>query len=109
MLIVIVIVAFIHALAITQCVIGFNMYENRNDDAHIPSWDGNPATWQRYREDVRVWKLGLNLDVPYSIAARMIMKLKGAARRKAITLKDEDLQGIRPKEKKGFTGTGHPS
>eukprot|EP00959_Pyramimonas_sp_CCMP1952_P230971 4828503-Pyramimonas_sp.AAC.1 len=58
-------------------------------DAYVPHWDGNPASWHTYKDEVRIWTLGLNLDVPYSLAARMIRKLKGAARRKALTLTNE--------------------
>ena len=31
--------------------------------AYIPSWDGNPASFRRYSDEVRIWALGENLDV----------------------------------------------
>ena len=42
-----------------------------SEDAHntfssIPTWDGNPGTWARFFEEVRIWKLSINLDVKYS-------------------------------------------
>ncbi|CAE8585764.1 unnamed protein product [Polarella glacialis] len=47
----------------------------------IPGWDGVPTTWQAYVDDVRIWLLGERLDVPYSIAARLVARLAGAAKR----------------------------
>ena len=47
----------------------------------MPSWNGNPETWQQYKEDVRIWTLGTKLDVEYSLAARLVSNLRGAARR----------------------------
>ena len=61
----------------------------------IPSWDGNPAGWQCYQEQVRIWRLGENLGVRYSLAARLISRLSGAARRACISMPDEDLMPIR--------------
>ena len=60
---------------------------------HIPRWDGHPATWKQYEQEVRIWRMGENLDVKYCIAARLIQNLSGAARRAALQLKDEQLQG----------------
>ena len=60
---------------------------------HIPRWDGHPATWKQYEQEVRIWRTGENLDVKYCIAARLIQNLSGAVRRAALQLKDEQLQG----------------
>ena len=61
------------------------------DDAHgrfsslVPAWDGNPANWRRYRDEVRVWLLAERTDnISYSLAARLIQRLTGAARRVAL-------------------------
>jgi hypothetical protein len=59
-----------------------------------PSWDGNPSTYVKYSEDCRMWLLGQNLDVPYSLAARMAMELTGSARAVAGQLTDR--AGTRP-------------
>ena len=36
-----------------------------------PSWDGNPERWQTYKDEVRIWILGTNLDVGYCVAAAL--------------------------------------
>ena len=59
--------------------------------SRIPTWDGNPGTWARFYEEVRIWKLSINLDVKYSQAARLIGRLTGSAKRACMSLTDEDL------------------
>ena len=27
------------------------------DRNFVPAWDGNPLTWRRYKEEVRIWLL----------------------------------------------------
>ena len=65
----------------------------------IPSWDSNPATFYEYKDAVKIWALGENLDVNYCVAARLIPHLSGAAYTVATTIAEEDLmprrQGIR--------------
>ena len=59
-----------------------------------PAWDGNPQGWRRYREEVRIWLLAEKVEgVEYSLAARLVQRLTGAARRAAMALSDEDLMG----------------
>ena len=65
--------------------------DGRDDRRFVPGWDGNPNTWRRYRDEVRVWLLGEKTDVEYSLAARLVQRLSGAARRAALTLTDEEL------------------
>ena len=65
-------------------------YEDKSRQI-IPSWDGSPAGWQRYQEQVRLWRLGENLDVRYSVAARLVSRLSGAARRACINMPDASL------------------
>jgi len=48
--------------------------------SRIPSWDGNPATFRKYERDVELFIEGENLDVPFSVAARMVQKLSGTAK-----------------------------
>ena len=57
----------------------------------VPNWDGNPGGWKRYRDEVRVWLLSERKDVSYSLAARLVQRLSGAARRAALALTDEQL------------------
>ena len=61
--------------------------------ARIPGWDGNPNTWWRYKQDVELWLEGEDLEVKYSIAARMVQKLTGTARIRANLL---DVRHLRP-------------
>ena len=50
----------------------------------VPQWDGNPTSWRRYKDEVRVWLLAERTDnISYSLAARLIQRLTGAARRVA--------------------------
>ena len=61
--------------------------------ARIPGWDGNPNTWWRYKQDVELWLEGEDLEVKYSVAARMVQKLTGTARIRANLL---DVRHLRP-------------
>ena len=36
------------------------------DRRHIPSWNGNAAKWEPFRDEIRVWRLGENLNVKYT-------------------------------------------
>ena len=63
------------------------------DFNRIPSWDGNPATWWKYKADVELWKESENLRAEYSLAARMVQKLSGTARVRANLI---DLAKLRP-------------
>ena len=72
------------------------------DDNHrhpIPTWDGAPQGWQKYVEQVRLWQLGENLDVKFSLAARLISRMSGSARRACINMPAADLMPVR-----GFAG-----
>ena len=57
----------------------------------IPEWDGGHSTWQRWLDEIRLWRLGESLAVPYSLAARLISGLSGVARRYALQLTAEQL------------------
>ena len=58
----------------------------------IPVWDGAPQGWRRYRDDVEIWALGTNLEVNYCVAARLVSRLKGAARRVGLRMPRDQLQ-----------------
>ena len=64
--------------------------------SRIPSWDGNPATWWKYKAEVDLWKEAENLKAEYSLAARMVQKLTGTARIRANLIKLENLRPQRP-------------
>eukprot|EP00969_Alexandrium_andersonii_P197865 8740974-Alexandrium_andersonii.AAC.1 len=57
--------------------------EDSSADDRIPSWDGNPRTFEEFRRKVDWWLEGEKLDVPYSLAARLARKLTGAAKLRA--------------------------
>ena len=68
--------------------------KNRGDRVFVPSWDGNPHGWRRYRDEVRIWRLSeRTTGIDYSLAARLVQHLSGAARRAAMTLSDEERHG----------------
>ena len=48
---------------------------------NLPWWDGHPSGWRDYQQEVRWHKASENLEVNWSVAARMDGGLKGAARR----------------------------
>ena len=31
------------------------------DRRHIPTWNGNAAKWESFRDEIRVWRLGENV------------------------------------------------
>ena len=59
----------------------------------VPSWDGNPAAWQVYRQEVRLWKLGCDPETKVCLAARLAARLDGSARRIALQMTDDELRG----------------
>ena len=66
------------------------MAGDRSESAYsyIPCWDGNPAGWITYRG---IWSLGVDTSVKSSLAARLVARLTGPARRAALSLKDDQL------------------
>ena len=73
----------------------------KEDFQVIPSWNGNPADWQAYKEEVRIWKLGCDWTVKYCVAVRLVAKLSGSARRAALELQDAALKGTEQYPQKG--------
>ena len=57
----------------------------------IPNRDSNPSTFYEYKDAVKIWALGENLDVNYCVAARLIPHLSGAAYTIATTIPEADL------------------
>ena len=48
------------------------------DRRHIATWNGNAAKWESSRDEIRVWRLGENLNVKCSLAARLVSGLSGS-------------------------------
>ena len=57
----------------------------------LPQWDGDPCGWRDYQQEVRLFKTGENLEVNWSVAARLVGGLKGAARRVGLAMTDQEL------------------
>ena len=64
--------------------------------ARIPSWNGNPESWETYRDEVRIWLLGVKVDVDYCLAARLVSQLRGPARRIGLAMTDDELSADPP-------------
>ena len=58
----------------------------------IPTWDGSAPRWRRYKKDVALWIEGINLDVSWSWAARMVRCLTGPAKTLAESIPMEELR-----------------
>ena len=61
------------------------------DRRHIPTWNKNAAKWESFRDEIRVWQLGENLNVKYSLAARLVSGLSGSARMRCIPMDADQL------------------
>ena len=61
------------------------------DRRHIPTWNGNAAKWESFRDEIRVWRLGETLNVKYSLAARLVSGLSGPAQLTCMTMDAEQL------------------
>ena len=57
----------------------------------VPTWNGNAAEWESFRDEIRVWRLGENLNVKYSLAARLVSGLSGPARMTCMTMDADQL------------------
>ena len=57
------------------------MTESKNERMGLPHWDGDPTGWLDVQQEVRCSREAKNLEVNWSVAARLVGCLKGAARR----------------------------
>ena len=58
---------------------------------YTPSWNGDPSNWNEYEMQVKLYKMGENLEVSYSLASRLVGRLEGAARRVGLAMADGEL------------------
>ena len=52
----------------------------------LPQWDGDPSGWRDY-----LYKTGENLEVNWSVEARLVGGLREAARRVGLAMTDQEL------------------
>ena len=62
-----------------------------DDKPRIPRWNGDPSRFQHWKDEVRIYKLGENLNVNRSVAARLVGGLSGPARKVGLSMSDDDL------------------
>ena len=65
--------------------------EPETERMYLLQWDGDPSGWRDYQQEVRLCKTGENLEVIWSVAARLVGGLKGAARRVGLAMTDQEL------------------
>ena len=65
--------------------------EPKSERMSLPQWDGDPSGWRDYQQEVRLYKTGENLEVNWSVAARLVGGLRGAARRVDLAMTDQEL------------------
>ena len=61
-----------------------------DDKPRIPRWNGDPSRFQHWKDEVRIYKLGENLNVNRSVAARLVGGLSGPARKVGLSMSDDD-------------------
>ena len=68
-----------------------------------PKWDGNPTTWRRWLEDVKIWKLASKKPKAEDTwpAGKMIQSLTGSARHIALRLTEVQLTATQENPWKG--------
>ena len=65
--------------------------EPKSERMSLPQWDGDPSGWRDYQQEVRLYKTSENLEVNWSVAARLVGGLRGAARRVGLAMTDQEL------------------
>ena len=65
--------------------------EPKSERMSLSQWDGDPSGWRDYQQEVRLYKTGENLEVNWSVAARLVGGLRRAARRVCLAMTDQEL------------------
>eukprot|EP00971_Amphidinium_carterae_P282063 5599206-Amphidinium_carterae.1 len=58
-----------------------------------PTWNGEPGSWRRFKQELRLWKLATPTPAGWSPAARIIYGLTGPVRRVGMQLSEAQLRG----------------
>ena len=74
--------------------------EPMSERMSLPQWDGDPSGWRDYQQEVRLYKTGENLEVNWSVAARLVGGLRRAARRVGLAMTDQELLPTDSSERK---------
>ena len=69
---------------------GLEDMEPKSERMSLPQWDGDPSGWRDHQQEVRLYKTGENLEVNWSVAARLVGGLRGA-RRVGLAMTDQEL------------------
>ena len=68
---------------------GLDDMEPKSERMSLPQWDGDPSGWRDYQQEVRLYKTGENLEVDWSVAARLV----GAQRSSTTSWSGDDRPG----------------
>ena len=64
---------------------------DHDSSRHVPASRGKPKIRQKYRRDFCIGPLRTNLEVPFSLAARLVGELKGTASQICLAMNDTEL------------------
>ena len=70
---------------------GLEDMEPKSELMSLPQWDGDPSGCRDYQQEVRLYETGENLEINWSVAARLIGGLRGTARRVGLAMTDQEL------------------
>ena len=65
--------------------------EPKTERMCLPQCDDDPSGWRDYQQEARLYKTSENLEVNWSVAARLVGGLRGAARRVGLAMADQEL------------------
>ncbi len=67
------------------------MGEHRAELSTIPQWIGDPPGFKRWQQEVKIFRLGKDMNKEVSYAAELIVGLSGGARSAALQLTEDEL------------------
>ena len=66
-------------------------YDGNTFDSQLPRWNGDPAGFKRYHQEVRIYRLRKDMTRPLSFAAELVTGLSGSARICALQMPEAEL------------------
>ena len=97
-----IILGFALGQSIATCCSAMGDRDREHGKNDPPTWDGNPGTCRPFKDEVRIWTLGQDLEEKYCLEARLIRNLTGAARRAALSIPEADLLATDQNKKAGI-------